>query len=236
MGMIRGVVDLVSPPICFSCGEQSYQPLCRSCLLMLEPIAEPVCPVCGHPTVEQVELCARCRRTRPAFDSARALGVYDFPLREAVIALKRRDGRCLAGQLAPLLVDTCPERLLEADYLTYVPMAPGPETTRGHNQARELALAVSGVTGVRVVGALRLTRYVKDQGQLPTVDRPDNVANAFALRNRARRLADLVEGRHFVLIDDVLTTGSTASACAGVLKSAGAGRVDVVTLARAIRA
>jgi predicted amidophosphoribosyltransferase len=235
MGLVRGFVDLVSPPACFACGEQSYQPLCESCLLMIEPLSEPLCPVCGHPMVTPVERCAGCRREPPAFDSAHTLAIYEFPLREAIIALKRRDGRCLADQLAPLLAEPFGDLFDGADWLTYVPMAPGPQMTRGHNQARELALALSHLSGTPAIGALRMTHFVKDQGQLPPADRPDNVAGAFAPRNSSRRLAAMIDGRDFVLIDDVLTTGATASACAAALKKAGAARVDVVTIARAAR-
>ncbi len=234
MGLLRGFIGLTAPPACFACGGQSYQPLCESCLLMLEELAEPLCPVCGHPTVEAVDCCSVCRRARPAFDSARALGAYEFPLRETIIGMKRRDGRCLAGQVAPLIAAALPQVFENTDLITFVPMAPGPENTRGHNQAQLLALAISSVTGVRAAGTLRLTRYTKDQGQLKPADRPANVAAAFAPRNRSRRLAELIADRRLVLIDDVLTTGATASACAATLKKAGAAGVDVVTLARAV--
>ncbi len=234
MGLLRGFIGLASPPACFACGEQSYQPLCDSCLLMLERLEEPLCPICGHPTVEPVECCAACRRHRPSFDSARALGAYDFPLRDTVVALKRRDGRCLAAQVAPLIAAATSTSFRPAAWLTYVPMAGKPEAKRGHNQARELSLALSEIVGIPTLGTLRLTRYVKDQGQLRPAERASNVAAAFAPRNRSRRLAGLIDGRDFVLVDDVLTTGATASACAAALKEAGAGRVDVVTLARAI--
>lgn len=203
--------------------------LCRGCATAIEPIEEPVCPVCGRPVMYDVEMCAKCRADAPPFDKARALSVYDFPMREAVLGMKTRQGRGLAEFLAPRFVRAFRDDIAGADWLTYVPVSPGRLRKRGFNQAKELAEAVSQLTGCPVVDALKMTRSVKDQGQLDKEKRKANVESAFVVR----RNAPVISRRDLILIDDVMTTGSTASACAKALKEAGVAGVTVLILARA---
>jgi ComF family protein len=235
MGLVSGFIDLVSPPVCFSCGGRSYVPLCRSCDGMIEIIGEPFCDVCGKPGMHENNRCPDCRSKRPKFDYARAYAVYEFPIRESVIAMKRRSGRRLAEYVAPRMAKAFVSELDGADFITYVPITPGRKANRGHNQAQELAAAVAGLAGKPVIGTLRLTKAVKDQGRsrLKPEEREENIEAAFAIRNKSERLAGIIRGSSLILIDDVLTTGSTVSACAHVLKEAGAERVLVLTLARA---
>lgn len=233
MGLISGFIDLVSPPVCFSCGGRSYIPVCRSCDGMIEVIDGPLCRKCGKPGTFERELCPDCRSEWPAYDSARAYAVYEFPVRELVITMKRRSGRRLAEYVAPRLYETFADEFAAADAITFVPITPGRQAKRGHNQARELAAAIGSLSGKPVTGLLKLAKPVKDQGHLRNKDRSENMEDAFTVKNKSRRLAAVVEGGSFVLIDDVLTTGRTASACARVLKDAGADRVTVLTLARA---
>ena len=101
---------------------------------------------------------------------------------------------------------------------------------RGFNQAELLGRQVSNRTGIPLVNALKRRKRTDPQAGLTRAQRRTNVAGAFEVR----RPAD-VQGRHVLLIDDVLTTGATASACSAVLKRAGASRVTVLTLARADR-
>jgi ComF family protein len=230
VGLVRGFYELTVPPVCFACGERSLTPLCDGCVTAIEPIEEPVCPICGRPVIYDVEMCAKCRDDKPLFDMARALAVYDFPMREAVLGLKTRQGRGLADFLAPRFVNAFRDEIAEADALTYVPVSPGRLRKRGFNQAKELALAVSGLSGCPVVDALKMVRPVKDQGQLDKAKRRENVEAAFVVRKNAPSLIE----QELILVDDVITTGSTASACAKALKEAGAARLTVLTLARAV--
>lgn len=235
MSFISGFIDLVSPPVCYTCGCRSYEMVCPACDGMIEAIDDPVCRICGKPGTWEKGLCPACRTERPAYDKARALAIYDFPVREAVIGMKRRSGRRLAEYLVPKIHDAFAEDLDAADIITFVPITPGRRAYRGHNQAQELAAGLAEMSGKPLIGTLRLIRGVKDQGHLAKKDRQKNIANAFSVRNKSGRLAVAIEGKSFILIDDVLTTGGTASACARVLKAAGADIVTVITLARASR-
>lgn len=233
MGLVSGFIDLISPPVCYTCGCRSYEVVCSSCAGMIEVIDDPICRICGKPGTYERRICPDCRDERPNFNIARALSVYDFPVREAVICMKRKSGRRLAEYLAPRMYDVFAGELAAADTITFVPIAPGRRAKRGHNQAQELAAVLASLSGKPLTGTLRLIRLVRDQGHLSKKDRRKNMENAFALRNKSRRLAETVKGRSFILVDDVLTTGCTASACALVLREAGASRVTVITLARA---
>lgn len=235
MGLLRGLAELVVPPACFSCGARSYTPLCAGCVSAIETIEEPVCPICGRPTVHDVAMCSGCRAHRPTFDCARAYAVYDFPIKDAVIGLKSKQGRGLAEFLAPRLTEAFHSAIAGADAVTFVPISPGRLLKRGFNQAEELANAVSVCSGTPAINALKMTRAVKDQGQLPPAKRAANVAGAFALKSRSPHFVADISKRRIILVDDVITTGATVSACSFVLKEAGAADVTVLTLARAVR-
>jgi len=102
---------------------------------------------------------------------------------------------------------------------------------RGFNQSELLAREVSRRTGVPLYSALRRVRATSVQAGLSHTARRKNVAGAF----RARRASETLKGRHVLLIDDVMTTGSTAAACAAELKRAGAARVSLLAVARVDR-
>lgn len=233
MGLISGFIDLASPPVCFACNCRSYDLICPSCDGMIEPIEDPVCRICGKPGMYERGLCPGCRENRPDFDRARALAVYDFPIREAVICMKRRSGRRLAEYLGFRMHEALFDDVEEADVITFVPIMPGRRAKRGYNQAQELAAVIAGLHDKPMAGTLRVARPPKDQGHLTLKERRENMEGAFTVRNNSRRLAEVIQGRSLILVDDVLTTGCTASACSRVLKDAGASRVTVLTLAHA---
>lgn len=122
------------------------------------------------------------------------------------------------------------ELLAEADPITPVPLHYFRLVRRGFNQSGWLDAALSRSSGVRLsVDALKRIRPTPTQGNLSADARRRNVQGAFRVR---RSRMKLVKGRRVLLVDDVLTTGATAEACARALKRAGAGCVDVITLAR----
>lgn len=234
-------LDLVFPAHCPACaaplGEGRRDPLCGPCWVAIERIGPPHCSRCGRPATALEGAawsaaggpCPGCLAQPPAFDWARAAGVYAGPLRESLHALKFAGKRAVARPLGDLLVTQC-AGAVEADVTALVPVPLGRERQRGRgfNQAELLASRVAACLGVRVApGWLRRRHETRPQSDLSAAERRANVRQAFVA-------SPAVGGRHVVIVDDVLTTGATAGECARALRAAGARRVGVLTVARVL--
>jgi len=245
---LTALLDLAFPPFCAVCraqlGEGRRDPLCGGCWGRVRRLAPPWCDVCGlalgqfatgHARALEVEAphlrCGACRSRPPAFTYARSAAPYEDPLREALRAFKFAGRRALAAPLADLIIEMGLSCLAVAapDVLVPVPLHPRRERERGFNQALLLARRLSRGWNVPVrTDVLTRAAPTRPQTDLTAAERRANVRHAFALRR-----PDLVTGRHVLVVDDILTTGSTASACALRLREAGAAVVGVITVARA---
>jgi ComF family protein len=164
----------------------------------------------------------------PAFDWARAGGVYAGPLREAVQRLKFARKPALARPLAALVLEQWAAVLPPADAVVPVPLARARERARGFNQATLLAERVARALGAPLRPRwLARGRDTAPQTDLDVARRRANVRGAFVA-------VPAVAGLDVVVVDDVLTTGATAAECARALHAAGARRVGVLTVARAL--
>ncbi len=185
-------------------------------------------------------LCSLCREGEFEFDLARSYGVYASNLREAILRMKfggrERLGLKLGGLLASVWDWVEENAGGESPVLIPIPLYPSRERERGFNQAELLARGLTrrlGSGGKRrgpkvETRAVRRMRATLPQSGLSLRQRQENVRGVFAVVSPER-----LRGRVVVLVDDVMTTGATVSACAGALNRAGAGRVLVLTLARA---
>lgn len=174
--------------------------------------------------------CPLCRAGLRGFDAAYCFGSYEGTLRELIHLYKYGRIQTLSQPLADLLAAALPldERF---DAVIPVPLHWRRQWQRGFNQSELLARAIARRRGIAVVRALRRSRSTRTQAGLSNTERRKNVATAFQCRRAGRTLA----GRRVLLIDDVMTTGSTAAACARALKQAGAARVVLATVARVDR-
>lgn len=248
---VTALLDLVFPPFCPVChqrlGDGRRDPLCGACWEGFDRIVPPQCAVCGLPfggappygspsrgalSPAPARRCGVCQRRPPPFDYARAAVRYEDIAREAVHALKFSGRRALAAPLGDLLAEiSLPEVPGGAPRLLIpVPLHRRRERERGFNQALLLARSVGQAWGIPVCPDV-LARIVATppQTELTATARRSNVRSAFALRR-----PELVAGRHAVLVDDIFTTGSTASACARCLREGGASTIGVLTVARVI--
>ncbi len=194
-----------------------------------------VCRRCAMPT--QIDLgaetmCAGCIANEPVWNQARAALAYDDGSRAMVLALKHSGRRERLAQMGVWIAAAAADILETADILVPVPLHYLRLAKRGYNQSGWLASATARVSGVPMsVDALVRAKRTPSQAGLSPSERAKNVAGAF--RVRAGR-AEKVSGRRIVLVDDVLTTGATLTACTHALRSAGAANVDVLTLARVV--
>jgi ComF family protein len=176
-------------------------------------------------------LCGQCLQRQWHFGSARALGLYEGTIREAIHQLKYGGKAFLTKSLVGLLDKGYPF----IDYPSYDLLVPVPLhrkrlRERGFNQALLLGSAVGRKMGVPCAGfALKKTRWSEPQIHLSPKEREGNVKGSFSVVD-----PEDIRGKRVLLVDDVMTTGSTVNECARELLKAGAEEVDVFTLARAI--
>jgi predicted amidophosphoribosyltransferase len=217
------LLDLLLPQRCLVCGAGGTQlcPSCREALPRLEP---PLCERCGAPTAWPVRRCRECAGRRLAFASARAAVAYDPAVRRLVAGWKERGLRRLADEAAAVVAERLPPP--GAGLVTFVPADPDRRLERGHNPAQRLALALAERWGLPCEPLLERTRGRRQRGS-SLAERRRNVRGTFhPARSVPARVA---------LVDDVYTTGATASAAASALRAGGARRVEVVTFARTLR-
>lgn len=194
-------------------------------------IDEPVCDGCGMPAEYQlIGRCPACEASPHVFGRARAACLYDEHSREPILQLKHADRTDLAPLFARWLSRAGRGLIAEADALVPVPLHRWRLLSRRYNQAAEVARRLSADTGLAYLpDALVRPRPTGTQGGRTASGRRRNVAGAFAVPEGRRRS---IEGRRILLVDDVLTTGATADACARSLKAAGATEVSLLVIAR----
>ena len=173
--------------------------------------------------------CALCRYGIRGFDDAYCYGQYEGTLRELIHLYKYTGVQTLAKPLARMLAAALP-RDLRMDVITPVPLHWRREWRRGFNQSQLLAKCLSKRIGLPAARLLRRVQATSVQAGLSNTDRRKNVSKAFRCLRTAK-----VEGKRILLVDDVMTTGSTGAACAQALKKAGAARVTLLTAARVDR-
>jgi len=173
--------------------------------------------------------CSLCRRGLLGFDAAYSFGAYEGVLRDLIHLFKYARIRPLERPLGEMLASAIP-RDRTFDAVIPVPLHWRRRLQRGFNQSRLLGAAAARRYGVPVVEALRRGRATAAQAGLTNARRRENVAGAFTVKRK-----EAVAGRTILLVDDVMTTGATASACAAALKRAGARYVALLTLARVDR-
>lgn len=235
---LAAVLDVLFPPLCHVC--RRFIPtagelhICHDCRELMPPIVPPLCTVCGLPFAGAGtdHVCGSCSTSPPRFDAARAAFAYEGASRDLIHAFKYHNKTHLRRPLALMTIERLSEfiRSRRSDLIMPVPLHRKKLSGRGFNQAVLLGEILSQRLDIPLDRQnLGRIRWTEPQVNLAAPDRRINVKGAFAIREPA-----LVNGHRVLLVDDVLTTGSTADECGKVLKSAGAADVTVVTVARAL--
>lgn len=220
-------------------------PVCDSCLARADAIDCPVCVACGEriPAAraahsEFAEYCFACSQERPAFTRAAAYGSYDEGMRDLVHLLKYDRVRPAAGLLGRMLAEVIADLskdFAEDPVVIPVPLHASKLRQRGFNQSELIARAAlklhpAGLDVKPNVSALIRRRNTESQTGMTPAQRRENVRGSFVVAHPAD-----VKGRDVLVVDDVMTTGTTVSECARVLRRAGAERIFVATVARVLK-
>lgn len=233
----RAALDLLLPPRCVVCdgAVQAHGQLCGTCFARTGFITAPFCTCCGVPFASADQAggdgrCPTCQEDPPVFRQARAALRYDDEARRLILPFKHADRVELAPILASMMLRAGSALLARAEVLVPVPLHRRRLYERRYNQAAVLALAL-GRLGQRqaLPDGLVRTRRTVSLDHKTAEERVKEVEGAFAIR--PSRLAR-IDGRSVLLVDDVMTSGATANACAAVLLTGGAIAVDVLVAAR----
>ncbi len=217
--MLGPLLDALFPRRCAGCGDGPW-PFCPRCLADLVPLGRPRCERCGVSSSRAVASCRHC--PPPSIAQARAAFSFEGPARAAIHRLKFAGWRPVAEALGAAMAEAWD---LEADVLTWVPLSRRRRAARGFDQAQALGRVVARRVELPIVGLLRRSRDAGTQARRGGRERRLAMHGAFEAR------AEVPE--RVLLVDDVLTTGATAGACAEALLAAGARRVLLLTAARA---
>ncbi len=243
--LFRPVLGFFLPTRCLMCGvftqtvttEKLSQPsLCSACWQQLSFITEPCCKACAVPLSFDGEGCRSCHGKIFEFDSARAAIVYNEAAKQLITRFKHSGQTGYSQLFAPWMQTVMAAHTEPCDGIVPVPLHFWRLFKRGYNQAAVLAHGIclkqsddSNISVPILKNALKRVRHTPSQGHRSAPDRVKNIERALIAD------ASLVTGKRLLLIDDVMTTGATLNECARVLKEAGAVRVDVLVLARAIK-
>jgi ComF family protein len=226
--------SLLYPPRCEYCAQtiaaSAY--LCGKCQAAAPRVRKPRCEICSQPFHGEIEgkfACPSCQERKLHFECAVAPYESQGVVRELIHRFKYQGHFHLRHQLGRWLCEGFQdERLLgPADLILPVPLHPTRQREREFNQAAELAKIAAKTSQIPYCEGLRRLRYTTTQTRFDRQHRMENLRNAFGLRKNTD-----VRNKHLILIDDVLTTGSTLEECARVLRRAGAASVRGLTIAR----
>jgi ComF family protein len=236
---LTALLDVILPPICHICHEfipnSGTLHICPTCRERLPLVLSPLCPICGIPFigVGNDHRCGACLTDPPHYDTARAPFLYEGAIRELIHSFKYNRNTPLRRPLVLLTQEGMDEFLrdLKLDVILPVPLHRSRLRQRGFNQAVLLGRVLSRHFSLPLLpDTLVRIRQTSPQIELSASERRQNVKGAFAVKK-----TELVAGKRILLLDDVMTTGSTMDECAKELKKAGAALVVALTVARTAR-
>lgn len=235
--LLGSVINTLFPARCASCHEfvERHGALCTTCWQQIHFIDDPVCHKCGLPFEYHIgdkALCGRCMAQAPAYTEARAIFRYDENSKSQVLAFKYQDKTQLSPLFGEWLTRLANRYSGKADVIIPVPLHYSRLLTRRYNQAALLAHALGSQIRVPVLpDTLKRIRRTPTQAGLSRRQRDDNMRGAFHVASESKAL---LKGKSVILVDDVMTTGSTLDACSRTLHDAGVKDVYALTLARTV--
>ena len=234
--LLETLSSLVFPVLCEICG-QALNPnppsgICEKCAASIKKIAAPHCHGCGRTLIGQTLRCADCQNESYSYDSVFACASYEGPMRELIHAYKFKHRKYLKHFFIRMAEEFIRSniRCTHLEITLPVPIGAHRSLERGFNQSELISMAIARNLNLRhSSGNLVRTKSETAQSLLTKNDRKINVKGAFSVKR-----PELLKSKNLLLIDDILTTGQTASECARILKEAGASSVTVLAMARGV--
>lgn len=240
--MVYSFFNIVFPAKCFLCKQVTltHNTLCDKCWLKINFVSKPLCYKCGTPLVLSDNnnlLCGECILNDPPFSRARFACVYDENSSRLITNLKYGDQTHLASLLSKIIYNMGFELIKECDIICPVPLHKLRLLHRKFNQSALICLEISkrlfksGDHIKNIPNLLIKRKNIPPQASLKGRDRIENVKRAFTIN---KKYANIINGKNILLVDDVITTGSTVSACAKQLIKYGAKNVNVLAFAKSL--
>jgi competence protein ComFC len=236
--VLKGTKDILYPKVCVVCRHSlhsagSDEHVCADCLKKIKKHAPPFCIRCGRQLKRQSiakNICPQCIRRQFHFDRTFSSCQYEGTIKELIHAFKYKQKEHLSATLSKLMIEFIREYHVPMeiiDYIVPMPLSSAKLREREFNQAKTLSTHIAFAFNKRLLDTSLLRhRHTKTQADLAWQERLENVKDSFSVSQ-----PETIAGKNILLIDDVLTTGATASEATKALKKAGAGVVFVLTLA-----
>ncbi len=250
---INKVTEIIFPNNCILCNKiiSSQDLLCKDDALKLEYILDPKCKICSNPLPKADEsdrqnlICTPCIIKKPAFSQTLTIFYYNQPLKKIIANFKYHDQSYLAKNLGFLLYQKAKDHLDKIDIITITPLHKNRLRQRKFNQSILLAKwlikhAKKDLTKANyqklikkfIPDLLIKIKDTKSQVHLSRKDRKQNLSRAFLLK---QKYSDVIKAKKILLIDDIVTTGTTLQKCAFELKKNRALEVITLTIAKSVK-
>lgn len=232
--LASGVINLIYPRLCASCTKKlahdNSSGLCRFCIGAIRKNPKPWCIRCGRALTNAKAVCPDCRGNDIFFNRAYSAFLYEGPLKDAVCSFKYKERAYFSKLFSHLLTDFInanTEIISGIDAVSFVPLHWRRARNKGFNHSKVLANIISKEYDIKLLDILIKTRPSRQQNELTRDERFTNLTGAFKVRDDQD-----ICGLALLLVDDVMTTGSTLNECAKTLKNRGAREVRCLTLSR----
>lgn len=231
-----GTLHFLFPPTCINCKKplSTDKSLCSICWKNLSFLSQPNCGTCARPldiSLTPNPICVFCLRDPPLYSKTRSALIYNAHARKMISSFKQGHTNHVVPTFSQWMYHVSKDVLKDADFIIPVPLHWRRLIYRGFNQSALLAQGISKLSHVPYHPLLlQKNKSTLPQASLPEKSRHQNVKKAFSI---STKYSNLINNKYIVLVDDVMATGATLSACAEPLLKAGAAKVSIIVLARA---
>lgn len=230
---LQKILDFVIPNRCLSCADyiDSEHNLCSKCWGKINFISKPYCVKCGSPIEINLNIdvtCLECINLPPKFTLSRSLCKFDDNVKKIIHNFKYYDKTSISKFFAKLIFNLYAHDFQNADLIIPVPMHKIKRILRRYNQSQILAFEIGKIFNKHVLNNVLIKiKNTKSQSLLSKKERKSNLKNSIIIKN-----PELIKGKSIILVDDVITTGTTIDYCCKLLKMAGVKKIYVCSIAK----